>query len=176
MAKRSVLASALTVLLALPAAPAGAVAGHRLECSESSGAFGAREVRFGPAWIRNADEWADPSFFATRRDPATGLYGTKSPLSLHRGVTATVSIARRDRPYADFKFVGSRRADVLRVSACPRNGRRGDAAYTTWPGGFRLTEPRCVTVSVRRHDNGRVDRATLSFGMGDACDTAPAGA
>ncbi len=166
--RRLVVALALAVVSAASAGAPASAATERLTCANDTGGFGQREVRFGPAWVRAVNGYADPEFFATRLGD-DGLYWAKAPLSLRRGVTATVSIGREDRRFADFVFGGARRGDVVRVKACPRNGRRGEAGYTSWAGGYLLTEPRCVDVVARVSRTRAVYRATLSFGMGDAC-------
>jgi hypothetical protein len=171
----SVVAALVAVLATTPGGaaepPARAAATTRLNCANSTGGFGRREVRFGPAWVRAVRQYADPALFASRRQADSGLYWAKAPLSLRRGRTATVSIAPKDRPFVDFGFGGRNVGDVVRVTACPRNRHRdtGERRFTSWAGGYYLTQRRCIDVVAHPRRSGSVDRATLSFGMGDAC-------
>jgi hypothetical protein len=171
---KRVLVIAAVVLTALATADTAAAA--RLTCANQTGGFGEREVRFGPAWVRAVNQYSDPAFFSTRYVDDFGAYWAKAPLSLRKGVRARVSIVREDRPFADFAFGGDNAGDIVRVNACRRSRQRaehGDARYTSWAGGYLVKGPRCVDVAARNHRTGQVHRATLSFGMGDACERRP---
>jgi hypothetical protein len=169
-------AIALTALTALAAAePAAAGFDRARTCENAVGQFGRREVPVGTvAAIRAVKGYADPAFFATRRDPETGLYWAKAPVAVRKGKVVSVSIAREDRALADLSFYPTREGetdlrDVVRFSACPRGRGPGERLWSSWPGGFVLTGPGCVDLVARARGSRRVHRATLSFGMGEAC-------
>jgi hypothetical protein len=169
--------AALAALVAAPAASAGdAVEWDRSrKCSNAVGNFGQREVPIGSvAFVRAVNGYANPAFWATRRDPDTGRYWAKAPIAVRNGKTVTVSIARSDRRVGDLQFMPSRSggADLrksVRFTACPRGRATGDRGWSSWPGGFVLDGPACLDLVAREVGSRRVHRATLSFGMGDAC-------
>ena len=58
--------------------------------------------------------------------------------------------------------------------ACPRPAPRSVDPYerhwSSWAGGFAVKRLGCVHVVARERGKRRIHRATLSFGMRDACD------
>jgi hypothetical protein len=167
----AIAAASLAVLAA--AGPAAADSPPHRRCADAEGPYPRDIVRFGPAFTGTTDGYvADPDAFAQQYDPDRDRYAAKIPMGMRRGVTATVSIARADRPFANFVSHGRNAGDVVRMTACPRSDPEGEGVrnrYTAWAWGYFLKEPRCVDVVVRRGHPRRVHRTTLSFGMGDTC-------
>jgi hypothetical protein len=176
MRSRLVLALAMLTAVLATAPVASARPWADRTCSNANGPPDLREVAIGPlAAVGGVNVFANPGFFASYYDDDTRQYGAKTPISVRKGRSVTVSIAWSDRDVADLAFGfgrhGQRRQrDAVRFAACPR-GRGHGRGWSTWPGGFRLTEPACVGVVARERGSRRVHRATLSFGMGDACGT-----
>ena len=152
---------------------AGALAANG--CADANGQFGRREVPVGTiAAIRAVKVYADPAFFATRRQSGSGFYRAKAPVAVRTGKTITLSIARKDRALADLAFSHTRngqerRTDVARFSACRRGHERGERGWSSWAGAFYLKRPGCVHLVAQEPGSARVHRGTLSFGMGTTC-------
>jgi hypothetical protein len=155
------IAAASAAVLAA-AAPAAAATPHR-GCKEMNGPLGVPRHMIGPlAAIGAVDYWADPAAMERFRLD-DGDYWSKAPPSVRRGRTVTISIARRDRGFAEI-LVGGSHADAFRFTAC-RNRR-----WSAWAGGFQLKHLGCVHMTAREKGKRRVYRTVLSFGMGDSCE------
>jgi hypothetical protein len=167
-------AIAVTALAALGAAAGAAAQPPVAEsgCDRAVATFGRREVSIGTvAAVRAVRNYADPA--AVERFRQAGGYGFKAPLAVRRGKVVTISIARTDRDWAGLGIDGSRPVDAVRLTACPRPAPRSVPAYerkwSSWVNSFTVKRLGCLHLVARERGNGRVHRATLSFGMGDGC-------
>lgn len=107
----------------------------------------------------------------TREPDAFDGRGYKVPVTLPRGMSATLSVSRRGRDRVGLVFTQAAQSRVLRVGV-----RGGDSAVrfeacaaaepagrTGWPGGFVLDRPRCATLVLKV--DGRPDvRRRVSLG------------
>lgn len=134
----------------------------RAGCRDANGPTGVTRHPIGPlAAIGGVEYWADPAAMERSRQDF-GVYWSKAPPTVRRGRTVTISIARRDRGFAEM-LVGGRHSDSFRFTACPRR------PWSAWAGGFQLKHPACLRLTARERGKRRVDRTIVSFGMGDSC-------
>ena len=158
---KRVLVIAAAVTAALAASAPAAAATPRLGCRDANGPVGISRHMIGPlAAIGGVEYWADPAAMESHRQ-GDG-YGSKAPPTVRRGRTVTISIARRDRGFAEMS-VGRFHADAIRFTACKHR------RWSAWAGGFELKHLGCVHLTARERGKRRVYRTVLSFGMGDAC-------
>ena len=148
---------------------------QRVGCDRAVGTFGRREVFIGTVGaVRAVLNYADPDGLEPFRNPDGPGYGFKAPLAVRRGKVVTIAIARPDRDWPASASTAAalptggfsppaparRRARWIRTSGTGPRGpaaspSSGSAAFTSWPASG---------------DKRRIHRATLSFGMRDACD------
>src|SRR3954451_15451008 len=115
---RSSLVIAAAWAAALAAGAPAAAAPPHLGCKEMNGPLGVPRHMIGPlAAIGAVDYWADPAAMERVRQD-DGDYCSKAPPTVRRGRTVTISIARRDRGFAEM-LVGGSHADSFRFTACP---------------------------------------------------------
>jgi hypothetical protein len=148
---------------------------QRVGCDRAVGTFGRREVFIGTVGaVRAVLNYADPDGLEPFRNPDGPGYGFKAPLAVRRGKVVTIAIARPDRDWAGISIDGRRPADRWLFTACPRPAPRSVDPYerhwSSWAGGFAVKRLGCVHVVARERGKRRIHRATLSFGMRDACD------
>lgn len=85
----------------------------------------------------------------------------KAGAGLRRGRKVTIKVARSERPDVMLDYVrGEKPAFVQRLKGCPHR-RSG------FPGGFRVTGPRCSKLRIRVHGRKRVIKRHVSFGAGE---------
>jgi hypothetical protein len=143
-------------------------------CDRAVGTFGRREVSIGTVGaVRAVSGYADPAVAERFRDRDSRGYGFKAPLAVRRGTVVRISIARADRDWARIGIDGRRPVHSVRLTACPRPAPRRvppyERGWSSWVNGFTLKRLGCVHVVARKRGGRRIHRATLSFGMGDAC-------
>jgi hypothetical protein len=100
-------------------------------------------------------------------------YAMKIPLFVRAGRVVTVSIAPADRSIAGLTFASSldRPVPAVRFVACEKDHpawsyEGGVGPITFFPGGFRVTEPACVILSVRVRGRRAPYKRTVPFGKG----------
>ena len=163
-----VVVSAVVVLAALGAAPpanAGPPTVASVTCEDSPAQRQTfpprpRRTRIGPLLFNGwhgYKSWANMDEFRDR----DGAAYAKAPMYARRGSISTLYVAPAHRDNVDI-FYGGERADVLRISACPRR-------LSFYSGGLLVREPACVEIRVRERGSRRVHRHIASINAGDSC-------
>lgn len=136
------------------ALPGGMAVGAQANCA--TGGMGATRV------VHSRDEVLGPLVLlgarqTTREPDAFGGRGYKVPVTLARGMSATLSVSRSKRDRVGLVFTRAAQSRVLRVGvrgadsavrfeACAAAERAG---RTGWPGGFVVDRPRCATLVLK---------------------------